>query len=142
MFKNAARRPYSIHPNGVSYTKQTEGLSYEDGSKYWFKYDNEVKPGTTYTYIWTIPVEVGPKPEESQCRTWVYYSGVNPVSSLRCKFFFNLESRNSLKLVYIHERNECACVFSLIAIHIIIHTKIGVKMLAYLQLSTALQQMV
>lgn len=91
VFKNAARRPYSIHPNGVSYTKQTEGLSYEDGSKYWFKYDNEVKPGDSYTYIWTIPVEVGPKPEESQCRTWVYYSGVNPVSTLKFMLVLNLK---------------------------------------------------
>uniref|UniRef100_A0A3B4AJM1 Plastocyanin-like domain-containing protein n=1 Tax=Periophthalmus magnuspinnatus TaxID=409849 RepID=A0A3B4AJM1_9GOBI len=30
MFKNNASRPYSLHPNGVAYTKQTEGLNYED----------------------------------------------------------------------------------------------------------------
>uniref|UniRef100_A0A671Y3U2 ferroxidase n=1 Tax=Sparus aurata TaxID=8175 RepID=A0A671Y3U2_SPAAU len=78
VFKNNANRPYSLHPNGVSYTKQTEGLSYEDGSKYWYKYDNEVQPGTNFTYIWKVQPMVGPKPEESQCRTWAYYSGVNP----------------------------------------------------------------
>lgn len=83
MFKNNANRPYSLHPNGVSYTKQTEGLSYEDGSKYWYKYDNEVQPGTNFTYIWKVQPMVGPKPEESQCRTWAYYSGVNPVSNLK-----------------------------------------------------------
>ncbi|KAM4730956.1 coagulation factor V [Anableps anableps] len=78
VFKNNANRPYSLHPNGVSYTKQFEGLSYEDGSKYWYKYDNEVQPNTTYTYIWKISPMVGPAPGESECRTWAYYSGVNP----------------------------------------------------------------
>uniref|UniRef100_A0AAQ6IIQ6 Plastocyanin-like domain-containing protein n=1 Tax=Anabas testudineus TaxID=64144 RepID=A0AAQ6IIQ6_ANATE len=49
VFRNNANRPYSIHPNGVSYTKQSEGLS-----------------------------SVGPLQDESNCRTWAYYSGVNP----------------------------------------------------------------
>uniref|UniRef100_A0A3B5A0B7 ferroxidase n=1 Tax=Stegastes partitus TaxID=144197 RepID=A0A3B5A0B7_9TELE len=78
VFRNNANRPYSIHPNGVSYTKQSEGLSYEDGSKYWYKYDNEVQPNTTFTYLWKVNSMVGPKPGESDCRTWAYYSGVNP----------------------------------------------------------------
>uniref|UniRef100_A0A8C5N8D4 ferroxidase n=1 Tax=Gouania willdenowi TaxID=441366 RepID=A0A8C5N8D4_GOUWI len=78
VFKNKASRPYSLHPNGVSYTKQTEGLSYEDGSKYWYKYDNEVQPNSTFTYLWKVGEMVGPKPGESDCRTWAYYSGVNP----------------------------------------------------------------
>ncbi|XP_063743742.1 coagulation factor V isoform X2 [Eleginops maclovinus] len=78
VFRNKASRPYSLHPNGVAYTKQTEGLSYEDGSKYWYKYDNEVQPNTTFTYIWKVNSKVGPMPTESHCRTWAYYSGVNP----------------------------------------------------------------
>ncbi|KAM9851214.1 coagulation factor V [Aulostomus maculatus] len=78
VFKNNANRPFSLHPNGVSYTKWTEGLSYEDGSKYWYKYDNEVQPNSTFTYIWKVPAKVGPSSDEADCRTWVYYSGVNP----------------------------------------------------------------
>ncbi|XP_035994746.1 coagulation factor V [Fundulus heteroclitus] len=78
VFRNNGNRPYSLHPNGVSYSKQFEGLSYEDGSKHWYKYDNEVQPNTTYTYIWKISPMVGPAPGESDCRTWAYYSGVNP----------------------------------------------------------------
>ncbi|CAB1421067.1 unnamed protein product [Pleuronectes platessa] len=78
VFRNNADRPYSVHPNGVTYTKRTEGLSYEDGSKYWYKYDNEVRPNSTFTYLWKLPIEVGPKPSDSDCRTWAYYSGVNP----------------------------------------------------------------
>uniref|UniRef100_A0A3Q4HQX0 Coagulation factor V n=1 Tax=Neolamprologus brichardi TaxID=32507 RepID=A0A3Q4HQX0_NEOBR len=53
VFRNNANRPYSIHPNGVSYTN-------------------------TFTYLWIVGHKVGPKPEESDCRTWAYYSGVNP----------------------------------------------------------------
>ncbi|KAM3607792.1 uncharacterized protein V6R79_014032 [Siganus canaliculatus] len=78
VFKNNANRPYSIHPNGVSYTKQTEGLSYEDESNSWYQYDNEVKPGKNFTYVWTVNSMVGPAPNQSHCRTWAYYSGVNP----------------------------------------------------------------
>ncbi|XP_072301026.1 coagulation factor V [Eucyclogobius newberryi] len=78
VFKNGASRPYSLHPNGVGYTKQTEGLNYEDDSKYWHKYDDEVKPNTTFTYLWTVTSTVGPAEGESDCRTWAYYSGVNP----------------------------------------------------------------
>ncbi|XP_070694535.1 coagulation factor V [Pempheris klunzingeri] len=78
VFRNKASRPYSLHPNGVSYSKHTEGLSYEDGSKYWYKYDNEVQPNTTFTYMWKVHSTVGPTAGESHCRTWAYYSGVNP----------------------------------------------------------------
>uniref|UniRef100_A0A672ICR2 Coagulation factor V n=1 Tax=Salarias fasciatus TaxID=181472 RepID=A0A672ICR2_SALFA len=53
VFKNKASRPYSLHPNGV-------------------------QPNTTFTYLWKVGESVGPKPEESDCRTWAYYSGVNP----------------------------------------------------------------
>ena len=82
VFRNGAKRPYSIHPNGVIYAKHTEGLSYEDGSKHWYKYDNEVQPNTTFTYLWKVNSAAGPMPNESDCRTWAYYSGVNPVSTL------------------------------------------------------------
>lgn len=81
VFKNNSTRPYSLHPNGVSYSKRTEGLSYEDGSHYWHKYDNEVQPATTFAYIWNVNAMVGPTSGESDCRTWIYYSGVNPVSA-------------------------------------------------------------
>uniref|UniRef100_A0A665V4S1 Coagulation factor V n=1 Tax=Echeneis naucrates TaxID=173247 RepID=A0A665V4S1_ECHNA len=61
VFKNNGNRPYSIHPNGVSYTKLTE-----------------VQPNSTFTYMWKVNSNVGPSEHESACRTWTYYSGVNP----------------------------------------------------------------
>ncbi|XP_036395942.1 coagulation factor V [Megalops cyprinoides] len=78
VFRNLASRPYSLHAHGVSYTKQMEGLKYDDESPYWYKHDNEVQPKQTYTYIWKVDPKIGPKPHESDCRTWAYYSGVNP----------------------------------------------------------------
>uniref|UniRef100_A0A668AU80 Coagulation factor V n=1 Tax=Myripristis murdjan TaxID=586833 RepID=A0A668AU80_9TELE len=78
VFRNNANRPFSLHPKGVSYTKLAEGLAYEDDSKYWYKYDDEVKPNTSFTYLWKVNAKVGPAAGESDCRTWAYYSGVNP----------------------------------------------------------------
>lgn len=57
-----------------------EGLIYDDSSPYWYKYDDEVQPNKTFTYIWTVNDKVGPSNGESDCRIWTYYSGVNPVS--------------------------------------------------------------
>ncbi|XP_019723281.1 coagulation factor V isoform X2 [Hippocampus comes] len=78
VFKNKANRPFSLHPNGVSYTKWTEGLSYEDSSKPWYRDDNEVPPNGNFTYIWKVPRRPAHSPDEPHCQTWTYYSGVNP----------------------------------------------------------------
>ncbi len=79
-FRNLASRPYSLHSNGVKYLKQMEGLSYDDQSPYWYKQDDAVQPNSTFVYIWTINSKSGPQNNESDCRTWTYYSAVNPVS--------------------------------------------------------------
>ncbi|XP_043105316.1 coagulation factor V [Puntigrus tetrazona] len=77
-FRNLASRPYSLHANGVKYLKQMEGLSYEDQSPYWYKQDDAVQPNSTFIYMWTINSKSGPQNNESDCRTWTYYSAVNP----------------------------------------------------------------
>ena len=58
-----------------------EGLSYVDGTPYWYQTDNAVQTNQTYTYMWKVSHKVGPKDGEPDCRTWAYYSGVNPVSN-------------------------------------------------------------
>uniref|UniRef100_A0A8C2L711 ferroxidase n=1 Tax=Cyprinus carpio TaxID=7962 RepID=A0A8C2L711_CYPCA len=75
---NLASRPYSLHANGVKYLKQMEGLSYDDQSPYWYKQDDAVQPNSTFIYMWTINSKSGPQNNESDCRTWTYYSAVNP----------------------------------------------------------------
>ncbi|XP_051762250.1 coagulation factor V isoform X1 [Ctenopharyngodon idella] len=77
-FRNRASRPYSLHANGVKYLKQMEGLSYEDQSPYWYKQDDAIQPNSTFIYMWTINSKSGPQNNESDCRTWTYYSAVNP----------------------------------------------------------------
>lgn len=70
-----------------------EGLNYEDGSPYWYKYDDAVQPNTTFTYIWTVNDKVGPLNGESDCRIWAYYSGVNPVSSnMRLSCYYHVKA--------------------------------------------------
>ncbi|KAI2660750.1 Coagulation factor V [Labeo rohita] len=77
-FRNLASRPYSLHANGVKYLKQMEGLSYDDQSPYWYKQDDAVQPNSTFIYMWTVNSKSAPQNNESDCRTWTYYSAVNP----------------------------------------------------------------
>ncbi|XP_053562480.1 coagulation factor V [Bombina bombina] len=77
-FKNLATRPYSIHAHGISYEKSSEGLGYNDDTKDWLRKDDAVSPGETHVYVWYATKQSGPEPEGSACRTWAYYSGVNP----------------------------------------------------------------
>ncbi|XP_061647973.1 coagulation factor V isoform X2 [Phyllopteryx taeniolatus] len=78
VFRNKAKRALSLHPNGVTYNKWTEGLSYEDSSKPWYRDDNEVPPNGNFTYVWKVPRKPAHRPDEPYCQTWTYYSGVNP----------------------------------------------------------------
>uniref|UniRef100_A0A3B3DA01 ferroxidase n=1 Tax=Oryzias melastigma TaxID=30732 RepID=A0A3B3DA01_ORYME len=111
VFKNNAKRPYSIHPNGVTYTKLTEGLSYEDGSTSWFKYDNEVLPGKNFTYVWKVRAEAGPGPEDPDCRTWTYYSGVNPEKDIHSGLIGPLLVCREGTLDKPHDSREFALLF-------------------------------
>lgn len=38
-----------------------------------------VRPGSTHTYEWTVPIGGGPVQGEADCLTYLYYSGVDPV---------------------------------------------------------------
>uniref|UniRef100_A0A8D0GD40 ferroxidase n=1 Tax=Sphenodon punctatus TaxID=8508 RepID=A0A8D0GD40_SPHPU len=77
-FKNLASRPYSLHAHGLSYEKSSEGSSYEDESPDWFKNDDAIQPNDTYTYVWYATKQSGPVEAGAVCRSWAYYSGVNP----------------------------------------------------------------
>uniref|UniRef100_A0A3Q2YA52 Hephaestin n=1 Tax=Hippocampus comes TaxID=109280 RepID=A0A3Q2YA52_HIPCM len=75
--KNAASRPYSIHPHGLNYSKGSEGALYPDGTASEMKGDDSVAPGTTVTYEWTLRHSHSPKPTESNCLTRFYHSHVS-----------------------------------------------------------------
>ncbi|XP_073920097.1 hephaestin isoform X3 [Castor canadensis] len=75
--KNFATRPYTIHPHGVFYEKDSEGSLYPDGSSGYFKADDSVPPGGSHTYNWTIPEDHAPTGADPACLTWIYHSHVD-----------------------------------------------------------------
>nr|XP_036872957.1 hephaestin isoform X2 [Manis javanica] len=75
--KNFATRPYTIHPHGVFYKKDSEGSLYPDGSSGWQKADDSVPPGGSHIYNWTIPEGHAPTDADPTCLTWIYHSHVD-----------------------------------------------------------------
>ena len=76
VFKNNARFPFSIHPHGVFYQKDSEGAPYNDGTN---KSGASVAPGGNYTYIWQVPERAGPGPHDTSSIVWMYHSHVDEV---------------------------------------------------------------
>jgi FtsP/CotA-like multicopper oxidase with cupredoxin domain len=77
VFRNNASRPYSVHPHGVFYLKDSEGAGYEDGTEGRDKKDDAVAPGGTHTYVWLVPERAGPTAGEGSTAFWVYHSHVD-----------------------------------------------------------------
>lgn len=77
VFRNHASRPYSMHPHGVFYRKDSEGFAYQDGTGGADALDDSVAPGATYTYVWAVPERAGPAPGEGSTAFWVYHSHVD-----------------------------------------------------------------
>lgn len=74
VFRNKADRPYSMHPHGVFYNKDSEGSPYDDGTGAPDKKDDGVAPGETHVYTWPIPERAGPAPGEKSSIIWMYHS--------------------------------------------------------------------
>ncbi len=77
IFKNNATHPYSMHPHGVFYDKDSEGAPYDDGTSEADKEDDAVPPGKTHTYTWKIPERAGPGPNDPSSIVWLYHSHTN-----------------------------------------------------------------
>uniref|UniRef100_A0A8D0KUN2 ferroxidase n=1 Tax=Strix occidentalis caurina TaxID=311401 RepID=A0A8D0KUN2_STROC len=75
--KNFAGRPYTIHPHGVFYEKDSEGSLYPDMSLQDQKKDDAVFPGGNYTYTWTVPEDHSPTADDPNCLTWIYHSHID-----------------------------------------------------------------
>ncbi len=76
VFKNNGTHPYSVHPHGVFYRKNSEGSDYNDGVGADQKAGGSVAPGKTYTYIWEVPARAGPGPSDGSSILWLYHSHV------------------------------------------------------------------
>uniref|UniRef100_A0A8C3L583 ferroxidase n=1 Tax=Chrysolophus pictus TaxID=9089 RepID=A0A8C3L583_CHRPC len=75
--KNFASRPYSVHPHGVFYDKDSEGALYPDGTGGKSKEDDFVVPGGNYTYTWPVRKSYSPALADSNCLTWIYHSHID-----------------------------------------------------------------
>ncbi len=74
LFKNNASRPYSMNPHGVSYSKNSEGAFYQDGTSGEDKADDGVPPGGMHTYVWNVPERAGPAEGDPSSIVWLYHS--------------------------------------------------------------------
>lgn len=80
MFKNNARFPFSIHPHGVRYAKNAEGVPHNDGTSGDDKQDDVIQPGATFRYRWDVPERSGPGPNDPSSVVWLYHSHVEEVT--------------------------------------------------------------
>ena len=79
VFKNntSSGVPFTMHPHGVFYDKDSEGAPYNDGTSGANKDDDFVEPGGTHTYTWKIPERAGPGPMDPSSVMWMYHSHVD-----------------------------------------------------------------
>ncbi|XP_074078065.1 coagulation factor V [Macrotis lagotis] len=78
-FKNLAKKPLTIHPQGIAYNKLSEGAFYEDQTSPLEKMDDAILPGQEFTYTWLITEDSGPTVNDPPCLTHIYYSYHNLV---------------------------------------------------------------
>ena len=70
-FRNNTSQPYSMHPHGVSYERDSEGTPYPDTS---MDGAGLVPPGQSHTYVWNVPERAGPSEEDGSSVVWLYHS--------------------------------------------------------------------
>jgi FtsP/CotA-like multicopper oxidase with cupredoxin domain len=74
VFRNNTHLSVTMHPHGLAYTKDAEGALYNDGTEGTVKADDRVAPGTTFTYIWSVPERSGPASMDASSVLWMYHS--------------------------------------------------------------------
>jgi manganese oxidase len=74
VFKNNTHLSVTMHPHGLEYKKDAEGALYNDGTAGTVKADDKVSPGSTYTYLWTVPERSGPAAMDGSSVLWMYHS--------------------------------------------------------------------
>jgi manganese oxidase len=86
-FKNNSSHPYSMHPHGVLYEKDSEGADYNDGTSGKDKEDGAVPPGSTHIYTWKIPERAGPGPNDPSSVFWLYHSHADELRDVASGLF-------------------------------------------------------
>jgi hypothetical protein len=70
-FWNRASIPYSIHPHGVLYNLDSEGVWYAGSGL-----GGRVEPGGRFVYTWDVPARAGPAQRDRGSIMWGYHSHV------------------------------------------------------------------
>ena len=70
-FRNNTTQPYSMHPHGVYYSRDSEGTPYAETS---MAGAGLVPPGQMHTYIWKVPERAGPGQRDGSSVVWLYHS--------------------------------------------------------------------
>lgn len=69
---NKATQPYSMHPHGVAYERNSEGSTpYPDTS---MDGAGLVPPGQMHTFVWNVPERAGPGDDDGSSVIWLYHS--------------------------------------------------------------------
>ena len=82
VFRNNGKHPYSVHPHGVFYNKDSEGAPYEDGTSGADKKDDGVPPGGMHVYTWLVPERAGPGPMDPSSIIWMYHSHTDEIKDV------------------------------------------------------------
>ena len=75
-FRNNTHYILTMHPHGLGYDKDSEGAYYyRDGIEPLAKSaGDQVRPGQSFTYTWTVPERAGPGPGDGSSVLWMYHS--------------------------------------------------------------------
>jgi FtsP/CotA-like multicopper oxidase with cupredoxin domain len=87
VFRNNGKHPYSVHPHGVFYDKDSEGAPYQDGTAGADKADDAVPPGGTHVYKWLVPERAGPGPMDPSSVIWMYHSHSDEIKDVNSGLF-------------------------------------------------------
>jgi manganese oxidase len=87
VFRNNASHPYSMHPHGVLYQKNSEGSGYDDSTSGDDKIDDAVDPGATHDYVWEVAERAGPGPGDPSSVAWLYHSHVDEMRDVASGLF-------------------------------------------------------
>lgn len=82
VFRNNGTHPYSMHPHGVFYDKDSEGVAYDGNGSGPDLKTGVVAPGQTHTYTWEVPERAGPGPGDPSSIVWLYHSHVNELKDV------------------------------------------------------------
>lgn len=73
VFRNNASFPFSLHPHGVAYSRDSEGAMYADGMDH-PEANGLVAPGKTHVYTWFAREQAGPGAQDGSSVVWIYHS--------------------------------------------------------------------